>query len=99
MSSSSMNKFQVFNEDATSKNQAPIVYDERGNIDIGASLPDYADLSTAMERGESWYDIMYPRGENITVDNSGWEKIGTKRKRAIVDISKTLKIVKKPRRD
>lgn len=83
MSSSSTNKFSVFNEES--------------NVDINNAFSEFMELNRALERGESWYDIMYPRGENITVDNNGWKEIGKKRKRNDVDISKNLKIVKKPR--
>ena len=52
-----------------------------------------------MKRGESWYDIMYPRNQDIVVDNSEWidsARAGKKRQRPITinDISRDIK---KPR--
>ena len=95
---SNTNQFQVLNDD-TSKNHAPIIYDKNGNIDMNASLPEFAELCNAMERGESWYDLMYPRGEDITVTGGGWAEVGKKRKRPVSINSNKYSIPKRTRYD
>lgn len=95
---SSSNQFQALDDDNHPKNQTSIIYDKNGNIDILASLPEFAQMTSAMERGESWYDIMYPRGEDITASGSGWAEVGKKRKRPI-DINNKFTNPKRTRYD
>jgi hypothetical protein len=38
-----------------------------------------------MERGESWFDIMFPRNQDVTLNNSNWTQTGKKRKNPFVN--------------
>ena len=92
------NKFQVLSEEE-SKKKSNIVYYDNGNININESFQEYQELCDAMKRGESWYDIMYPRNQDIVVDNSEWidsAKAGKKRPRPIT-INNISRDIKKPR--
>lgn len=63
-----------------------LIYDEHGNIDIKALIPEYAEFLEAMKNGKSWYDIMYPNGEKpvknsiYDQDKGEWEMVDKKRK-------------------
>ena len=95
VSMSTDNQFQVESEEE-SKKKSNIVYDENGNINLIASLPEYIEFCRAIERGESWYDIMYPRNQDVTVGNSNKYQTGKKRKQPI-DINNISRDIKKPR--
>jgi hypothetical protein len=94
MSLSMMNMFSLLDDDIEMDTPTPeVVYDANGNIDYMASNPYYAELCTALSRGESWYDIMYPRDQtnekmcksnlNMNQTNqSKWIDAGRKRKRS-----------------
>jgi hypothetical protein len=66
--------FSLLNDDApidapidtitTIQEPVKVLYDENGNMDIEAMLPEYKELSDALKSGKSWYDIMYPSGDN-----------------------------------
>jgi|LakMenEpi03Aug12_release.lakeMendotaPanAssembly.Ray.scaffolds.fasta_scaffold3483726_1 hypothetical protein len=61
----STNQFKALFEDNTNKNNMNkngIVRNRNGEINFLATIPDFAVLYEAMERGESWFDVMYPRG-------------------------------------
>ena len=92
---STVNQFQVLSEEE-SKKKSSIVYYDNGDINQIASFPEYVELCRAMERGESWYDIMYPRNQDMLVDNTNWIQTEKKRQRpsTINDISRDMK---KPR--
>ena len=62
-----------------------VVYNVNGEIDIRAMIPEFAQLTDAMERGESWFDIMFPRNQDVTIDNSNWAQTGKKRKNPFVN--------------
>jgi hypothetical protein len=70
----SYNKIQV-------SSNAPIIYKLNGEIDIRRMIPDYAKLMDAMERGENWYDLIYPNNQNTYI-NEGLS--GKKRKNPFV---------------
>jgi hypothetical protein len=86
----SSNQFQVFNENNT---------DSVSNVqfDINKLIPEMAEFTAAMTRGESWYDIMYPRNQDITASNNGWSEVGKKRKRDFVDNTAPVQNNKKKR--
>jgi hypothetical protein len=74
----SSNQFQVFNDNNTDN-----VVNKQ--FDINKLIPELTEYTAAMERGESWYDIMYPRNQDITASSSnGWSEVGKKRKRDFV---------------
>lgn len=62
-------------------NKNGIMYNKKGEIDFLATIPDFAVLYDAMERGESWFDVMYPRIVNHLpkIENTPTES-GKKRK-------------------
>lgn len=95
------NQFQVPSEDE-SKKMPNIVYNENGNgnINLITYFPEYVELCSAIERGESWYDIMYPRIQDNTVDNSNKFQTGKKRKQTQmqqIDNNNISRDSKKPR--
>ncbi len=63
--------FSLLNDDApieantTIQGHVKILYDNNGNMDIEAMLPEYKELSDALKSGKSWYDIMYPSGNKV----------------------------------
>ena len=79
----SSNQFEVLSDDK--KTVSGVVYNANGEMDIRASIPEFAAMCDAMERGESWYDIMYPRNEDVTLNNSNWVQAGKKRKNPFVN--------------
>jgi hypothetical protein len=81
----SSNKFQVLSD--AKKTDSGVKYNVNGEIDIRAMIPEFAVMCDAMERGESWYDMMFPRNQDVTLDNSGWTQTGKKRKNPFVDNS------------
>ncbi len=66
----STNHFQ----DMNNMNKNEIVRNKNGEINFLATIPDFAVLYDAMERGESWFDVMYPRGHNNVNDVNDWCK-------------------------
>jgi hypothetical protein len=70
-----------------------LVYTKNGQVDFKAMLPDYAVLTDAMERGQSWYDLMYPR--NLTAAINAESMAGKKRKNPFEDYTGNKN--KKPR--
>lgn len=90
----SSNQFHVFNENNT---------DSVSNIkfDINKLIPEMTEFKAAMDRGESWYDIMYPRNQDITssnvINSNNWSEVGKKRKRDFVDNNVAIPNNKKKR--
>ena len=85
------NQFQVLSEEESKKKS-----------NINAPFQEYQELCRAIERfDERWYDIMYPRGQDVTVDNSECidsAGAGKKRPRPIT-INDIPRDIKKPRYD
>jgi hypothetical protein len=84
------NQFQVLSEEESKKKS-----------NINAPFQEYQELCRAIERGESWYDIMYPRNQDVVVDNSECidsAAAGKKRPRPIT-INDIPRDIKKPRYD
>jgi hypothetical protein len=65
----SSNIFSLLSDDTHVMNQdiiedpVKVLYDENGNMDIEAMIPDYKELSDALKKGQCWYDIMHPNGQ------------------------------------
>lgn len=89
MYSTNLNKSNKFDVLDDAKNKIIIPYDENGNIDLYALIPEYKVLMDAMKNGLSWYDIIYPNGERNKITDSSsektdineWNIINKKRKR------------------
>ncbi len=60
-----------------------LVYNKNGQVDFKTMLPDYAVLADAMERGQSWYDLMYPRNQTTMINTESMA--GKKRKNPFED--------------
>lgn len=60
-----------------------LIYTKNGQVDFKAMLPEYAVLSDAMERGQSWYDLMYPKSQTVVTNPDSMS--GKKRKNPFLD--------------
>jgi hypothetical protein len=80
------NQFLVLSEEESKKKS-----------NINTPFPEYVELCRAMERGESWYDIMYPRGQDVIVDSSKCIDSAGKKRKQPIDINDISRVIKKPR--
>jgi len=80
------NQFQVLSEEESKKKS-----------NISTPFSEYLELSKAIERGESWYDIMYPRSQDVIVDSSKCIDSAGKKRKQPIDINDISRAIKKPR--
>ncbi len=80
----STNQFQALFKDNKNIDKNGFVRNKNGEIDFLATIPDFAVLYEAMERGENWFDVMYPRGSinlidtNNVINANDWCKVENK---------------------